>query len=695
MSEHNIIEIKVGRLKDDVFIKYTPPIEPNCLFNEIVPYLPQSNNTDIKWNKVKMILHPLEVLSKGQPLKKEDTATFGQDLLEKDDSEEDPRCPLIHIPLSNVFEIHENEHMPTYASRTYNIMDSSIWNYMVPFLTYNYSTGLYEWNKDTFIDKLKEVLKKIENNYRKGLYKLSVAYEYANLNARLTTQAFLTGGGHSAGVSPFIFHSEKEIEKLILSEFVQKSRLKTKSTIDQIKDHKWRILLVDDKATNGMGTVRDYVPEIIDGLPQNSKLAIIKSLLKEQKIIDDNHRLSYPSYDESIKDHIEENTCFRIEYAENVAEAQKLLRKKKYDIVLLDYLLVADDKDDNKKRYGYQLLESIYSEVSLKHLLDDVINILLSSDSNNPKMTDSEFNDICELVKTNTNEEALNLFGKKPYDQIAEKALGDSCRLFLLNIYKKLKQGTDQDTLWKIVNKVEDFLLNKENITSVLKTIREAIDSEGYKIGPRKRIFFIFISAYSSAVYERLLAEGLNQSEDYWHIAIGACPTNTPQLFLYNLIKLMEKRLEDSGILKLSSDEIFELINKIYLPKEKDIRGDSVRKRANALYQKVLSLQYHYRNILKDVEIPLNASVFETKGSVLMTNFIQKKINLGGMLEHLTQLVHLTAFGTVRQWPEMWEEYCYFKAMFEKQQDEFSLDNFNSLCQNIENYILELKSQQQ
>lgn len=210
MSEHNIIEIKVGRLKDDVFIKYTPPIEPNCLFNEIVPYLPQSNNTDIKWNKVKMILHPLEVLSKGQPLKKEDTATFGQDLLEKDDSEEDPRCPLIHIPLSNVFEIHENEHMPTYASRTYNIMDSSIWNYMVPFLTYNYSTSLYEWNKDTFIDKLKEVLKKIENNYRKGLYKLSVAYEYANLNARLTTQAFLTGGGHSAGVSLSSFTQKKK-----------------------------------------------------------------------------------------------------------------------------------------------------------------------------------------------------------------------------------------------------------------------------------------------------------------------------------------------------------------------------------------------------------------------------------------------------------------------------------------------------
>ena len=207
----------------------------------------------------------------------------------------------------------------------------------------------------------------------------------------------------------------------------------------------------------------------------------------------------------------------------------------------------------------------------------------------------------------------------------------------------------------------------------------------------------MFISAYSYAVHDRLLAEGLNQSEDYWFINLGACPTNTPQLFLYNLLKLMQKRLDDSGILELSSKEIHKLINRIYLPKEQDARGDSVRKKANTLYQKVLSLQYHYRNILKDIEIPFgqNASDFDTKGSVLMTNFIQKKINLGGMLEHLTQLVHLTAFGTIRQCQEMWEEYIYFKALFEKQLDDVSIDDFNKLCQNIEKYILELKSQQQ
>jgi hypothetical protein len=43
----------------------------------------------------------------------------------------------------------------------------------------------------------------------------------------------------------------------------------------------------------------------------------------------------------------------------------------------------------------------------------------------------------------------------------------------------------------------------------------------------------------------------------------------------------------------------------------------------------------------------------------------------------------------------MWEEYIYFKAQFENQLDEVTTNDFNILCQNIENYILELKSQQQ
>ena len=50
-----------------------------------------------------------------------------------------------------------------------------------------------------------------------------------------------------------------------------------------------------------------------------------------------------------------------------------------------------------------------------------------------------------------------------------------------------------------------------------------------------------------------------------------------------------------------------------------------------------------------------------------------------GVLEHLTQLVYLTAFGTVRQWPEMWEEYQYIKSVLGK-------------IEEVEIYIVDLKN---
>ena len=200
----------------------------------------------------------------------------------------------------------------------------------------------------------------------------------------------------------------------------------------------------------------------------------------------------------------------------------------------------------------------------------------------------------------------------------------------------------------------------------------------------------MFISAYTTAVYERLRAETLNLSEDYWHISLGACPTNTPQLFLYNLLKLMEKRLNDSGVPNLSAKGIGELMKKIY---ENGEGGNAVRRKANKRYEEVLSLHYHYRKVMKDVAIPLSDSVFDTNGSVLMTEFAQKNQNLGGLLEHMANLVHITAFGTIRQWPEMWEEYLYFKALYKQMLDDMDTDA-SKLFSAIEEYILNLKQAQ-
>ena len=195
-----------------------------------------------------------------------------------------------------------------------------------------------------------------------------------------------------------------------------------------------------------------------------------------------------------------------------------------------------------------------------------------------------------------------------------------------------------------------------------------------YKFGPHKRIYFMFISSFATAVNERLLAEGLHKSEKYWHIAEGACPTNTPYLFLHRLLHLMHKRVKDMGIDKFmginTKDEFKDshiqkyIINKIYDPKDKDNTISNVRSAANEYFDDVLSLLYHYKRMLEDYHKPEKPeNVFLSSESTLATDFVDKNNRLGGFLEHLTQLVYLTAFGTVRQWPEMWEEYQFIRSI--------------------------------
>ena len=481
-----------------------------------------------------------------------------------------------YLPILHLCKVHFSDE-ETVSNRYAAIMDSSIWNY---FIQYSYERGRIILNESILL----KTIGTISNNIKNKLYDLIVAREFADLNARMTREAYLIkfpeGEGHADDVSPFVFHSESAVEQLIEKEFINNPEYEHQ-TLQQIRCQKWRILLVDDKSSRPMGPHKEIIPGRWDCKLKIIKYWIKEVMRKESEISGIPNKFDIEEKRASDSFKIDKDVNILLEYAETIDEARIALKRKKYDIILLDYLLLYENKTTH---YGHELLEEISN-------ID----------------------------------------------------------------YRK-----------------------------------------DYKVGPRDKYFFLFISAYSSAVFERLLAEGLNQNEKYWFIAVGACPTNTPQLFLYNLIKLMERRLDDSGIMKLSSREIYKLVNKVFKPKGETDTGDSVRKRANLYYQEVLSLQYHYRSILSDVEIPFGngSNIFDTKGSVLMTNFIQEKINLGGLLEHLTQLVHLTAFGTIRQWPEMWEEYIYFKALFEKQLETDGFKEYQKLFDDIETHILQLKSKQ-
>ena len=565
--------------------------------------------------------------------------------------------PIIHI--ANIVHYHEElDKSGSLWNRSYNIMDNSIWNYLIPISPQNKIPA------NDFIWAFEEKFRSIVDNYNKGLYYLAVAYEFADLNARLSKDAYLSsaghlfpqkGGDHASAVAPFIFHSEKDVEYNL----IEKEFLHLRNTTEQILTNKWRILLVDDKAESHMSSVCDNLSRKSRSPKSwNCKLTIIKELIEEQfgcdmvgfrpAICDDDTKIITS---ENLN---QKGVKILIEYAENIVDAEHALRKKKYDIILLDYLL-RPKKEDAPNEYGYMLLENIVRTVNLREQFTDIRTKVLDDES---------------------------------YDKI----------WFDINNNRKYEELKD------CIQKKLPNLQSQNDLIKVLASVNSIIEKDEVKIGPSGRNFFIFISAYSTAVYERLLSEGLNRSEKYWNIAVGACPTNTPKLFLYNLIKLMEKRLDDSGVLKLSDKSIYNIVNKIFNRKANhNSERTSIRSKAMMYYQEVLDLHYYYRKMLRDVHFPLDGEIFNTEGSVLITNYIGKNVNLGGLLEHLTQLVHLTAFGTVRQWPEMWEEYIYFKSQFninhfQEHCESLGLNSedanrlFNQLCVDIEDHILELKS---
>ena len=699
---HNIVDVEIYRLQDKDSIRNyafsTDDKEACALIKEVFEksgIKEKDPNMELKFNSrfhIWAVVHTIDEFLCGQRNKQhfmqcEDTVIddkgktkvitscipiypFAQHLLAKNEDKSDQTrkkefFPIVHLVPTSIFvdSLYGTTPLVTLIPRLYQIMDSSIWNYLIPIVPFTYPDYIIKdgvtKGSDYEIDPMgikrgkskldvliKNAIDNISDNYDNNLYSLEISQEYADLNARLVGESFLSGG-HASGVAPFIFHSERAIERLIEKEF-RTQHIDSNgglSTIKRIEKHNWRILLVDDKSN-------DYLKPLSCKV---TKLQIIKRLIKEQFQGLTIETRSYNDQNVIPKD----KETLLIESAETIQEAEMALSKRKYDLILLDYLLEKDER-----QYGYELLENIYKYTEAKKIFESISpNMIL--DALRGKYTSAKFEEFLYYI-SNNKEVKRNIDYILEQIELLDKEIDNEKK-------EKRKREKEQE--------------RETYIKKVYEIISDQFKSDKYLVGPHNRFFFIFISAYSSAVYERLLAEGLNRSEKYWHIAVGACPTNTPKLFLYNLLKLMEKQLEDSGVDKLSAKGIFDVVNNIYGKK------DEVRRMANEKYQDVLDLHYLYRKMLKDVEIPKD-SIFNTKGSVLITNFIKENVNLGGLLEHLTQLVHLTAFGTVRQWPEMWEEYIYFKSQFDLEQFKKQYDekDFYTLCEDIESYILNLKS---
>ncbi len=487
-----------------------------------------------------------------------DKFTFCQEQLFH--KEKNEYLPILHV---SAWEMAGSRSDFVFFPRYSSVMDSSIWNYY----------WCTNENEEVEERHLKWIIESIATNELNGVYNLAIAREYADLNARLVHESYIASklNGHGMQISPFLFHSEWEMEE----------RCSVKE--EKLKAYKWRFLLIDDYAWKSMEANPHLGTESL--VQKNSKMDILKRTISAMGFNVECVRKT----EGEIKREVDQADV-EIWGAESIKEAFQLLGDKEigeFDIILLDYLLGSHS------------------------------------------FTDDEF-------------------GK----EFRSKSTREYGHEFLKRLEAKLSSD----------NPIPDDT----------------------KVGLAGKHYFMFISAFTTAVGERLRSERLSRNTERWYIAEGACPTNTPSLFKYYLANIMERRISELGIDSLNENTILNEATSIYCkidktddePDKSDI--PSVRKRAYQSYRKILGFHYDYFT-LKEYQ----------EKSLLVASFMKENPRLGAMLEHLLQLVHLTAFGTVLQWPEMWEEYQYVTRTIGLDNKSEILKQFSK---NVEDYIITLKS---
>lgn len=240
----------------------------------------------------------------------------------------------------------------------------------------------------------------------------------------------------------------------------------------------------------------------------------------------------------------------------------------------------------------------------------------------------------------------------------------------------------------------------REYSYELLKEIERNLsrNEQSYWIGPQNRFYFMHISAFVPAISERLQEQGLIRDTPYWHIARGACPTNTPYLFLYYLYRLMEKRYNEMSLGKesgMSGHTLVDFLNNIF-----DDDFKKVKYRASKYFNTLLNLRNKYDIMKHDVyDEDSNLDWLHKRGSLLVYSlFPDIKCYSNAFWEHMQQLIYLVAFGTVRQWPEMWEEYVFVRDRLKEAEQKVQTVNncpfrkVRLLSDKIEDYIIQLRN---
>jgi CheY-like chemotaxis protein len=291
--------------------------------------------------------------------------------------------------------------------------------------------------------------------------------------------------------------------------------------------------------------------------------------------------------------------------------------------------------------------------------------------------------------------------------QKAQKELNNQRYDIILLDYlldKKQDELGEREYGYELLHEIYEKFNDEDNKQSTEIT-KESILEDNSK-GIFDKFWIMFISVFRNAVSGRLQEKGYTYDMDFWNITRGACPITTPELFKCNLLSFMNRQIEIITGISLNHNAqeqlkehckenkriitLLDLLTFIYndkLSKEREF--------ACIFFNALLSIRKNY-DVLKYDSVYRNE---EKYGSPLVRSLFTDIDHYDNAFwEHLMHLVYLTAYGTIRQWPEMWEEYLFVKPYLDSAEEDDAkkmgkqIKKGDMISTAIESYIITLKN---
>lgn len=300
-----------------------------------------------------------------------------------------------------------------------------------------------------------------------------------------------------------------------------------------------------------------------------------------------------------------------------------------------------------------------------------------------------------------TIEDARKALQTKKYDLILFdyllKKKQEKKYAYAYQLLNEMKEVFDDEHNIDIRNEWLTDLQKDENVR--VKLLSNPKNYVKQRMGSGGRFTCLFMSAFVNAVQNRMLQLGLLPHTNYWNLGRGACPTTTPNLFKYYLTQTMYHKLCEITLREITENErVITLIDLLF--HTYDVINE-VRQNAIKNFNALLKMRLNYDTFKYDVSIDNcekdGKMKDENKSLLVKSLFTDIEYYDNAFWEHTIHLVYLTAYGTVRQWRDMWEEFMLIKPYFVKiikdEKNKPIRPNAKAECviKGIEGYIIGLQ----